>query len=135
MGSGYLAVIAKALRSSSEGSGAPISGSSGDVANASAVATLAAAAGKTTYITGFEITGSGATAALPVVVTVAGVIGGTMTFIYSAAAGALVGNQPLVIEFPEPVPASAVNTAIVVTCPALGTGNLHSAVVAHGYQL
>jgi hypothetical protein len=110
-----------------------IQATSGDVANAQAVATLAAAAGKTTYITGLSITGSGATAGLAVVVTVTG-LATPFSFIYCAAVGALVANTPLNIVFPTPIPASAVNTAIVVTCPALGTGGAHNIVTAYGYQ-
>lgn len=111
-----------------------VTSSSVNQANAAAVATLAAATGKTTYITGFEVTGTGATAGLPVTVTVTGVLGGTLNYTYAAAVGALVGNTPLVIGFPIPLPSSAVNTAIVVTVPALGVGNTNSTAVAHGYQ-
>lgn len=107
---------------------------SGNVANAAAAATLAAAAGETTYIAGFEVCGSGATAGLPVIVTVAGLLGGTRSYIYTFAAGVLVGNNPLVVSFTPPLPASAANTTIVVTCPAGGIGNTHNAVVAHGYR-
>lgn len=111
-------------------------GASGNVAAASAVATLAGAAGKTTYITGFEVTGSGATAAAVVLVTVTGLIGGaTATYVLAVVAGATLGNTPLIVQFPKPIPASAENTAIVVTVPTLGAGNTNSAVVAHGYQL
>jgi hypothetical protein len=54
-----------------------LSAASGNVANASAAATLAGAATKTTYITGFVVTASGSTAALVVNGTVTGLIGGT----------------------------------------------------------
>ncbi len=113
----------------------PITAASGNVANAAAVATLAAAAGKTTYITGFTCTGSGATAGLPVSVTVVGTISGTLTYTVAAAAGALVENTPLDVQYSIPIPGSATNTAIVVTMPALGAGNTNATVVAHGYQL
>lgn len=113
----------------------PVNSSSGNVANAAAVATLPAVAGKTTYITGFEVTGAGATAAAVVGVTVAGVISGTMTYTHAAVAGATALNPQLLVRFGIPIPASAVNTAIVVTVPALGAGNTNSTVVAHGYQI
>lgn len=106
---------------------------SGNVANASAAATLTPTATTTAFITGFEVTGSGATAGLPVTVTVAGLLGGTRSYTYSFAAGALVGNSPLVVQFAPPLPASAVNTAIVVTCPASGAGGTNNTTVAHGY--
>jgi hypothetical protein len=113
----------------------PLTAASGNVAAATAAATLAATSGKTTYITGFAITGTGATGALAVSVTVTGVITGTLTYTYAAAAGAAVENTPLIVNFPHPIPASATNTTIVVSCPTLGTGNTNNTAVAYGFQL
>lgn len=115
--------------------GTPITAASGNVAAASAVATLAAAASKTTYITGFEVTASGSTTALPVLLAITGTITGTLTYIFTFPAGALIAAQPLSVQFSQPIPASAVNTTIVVTLPSGGTGNTNAAVVAHGFQL
>lgn len=122
------------------GSGLPfgataLNASSGNVANTAATATLAGAAGKTTYISGFEITSGGATAAALVSATVTGLLGGTATYTYGCVAGATTANAPLVVTFTPPQPASAVNTAIVVSLPALGAGNTNATVVAHGYQI
>lgn len=111
----------------------PLIAGSGNVANASAVATLTGTATTTVYIAGFEITGGGATAASVVTVTVAGLLGGTRSYTYGAVAGAGVPNAPLVVAFNPPLPASAINTPIVVTCPALGSGNTNATVVAHGF--
>jgi hypothetical protein len=111
----------------------PLIAGSGNVANASAAATLTGTATTTVYISGFEVTGSGATTALPVTVTVAGLLGGTRSYTYSFASGALVANTPLIVAFDPPLPASAINTAIVVTCPASGTGGTNNTVVAHGF--
>jgi hypothetical protein len=111
----------------------PTSASSANVANATAAATLAAVAGKTTYVTGFSVTGAGATAGLPVTVTLTGVVGGPLNFTYCAAVGALVANTPLVVVFPEPIPAAAVNTAITVSCPALGAGNTNNTATIYGF--
>lgn len=111
----------------------PLIAKSGNVANASAAATLTGTASTTVYITGFEVTGSGATAGLPVTVTVAGLLGGTIQYTYDFAVGALVGNTPLIVAFNPPLPASAINTAIVVTCPASGTGGTNNTTVAHGF--
>lgn len=116
-------------------SAVPIKASSGNVANATATASLAGVAAKTTYITGFDVTGSGATAGSVVSVTVTGLLGGTSTYTLAVSAGAAVGNAPLVIDFVPPLPASAVNTAIVVTCPALGLGNTNNTVNAYGYYI
>jgi Tfp pilus assembly major pilin PilA len=105
------------------------------IAAASAVATLAAVAGKTTYISGFTITGAGATAASVVVATLTGVVTGTMSYVIAVPAGAAVGITPLIIKYTSPIPASAPNTAIVVTLPSLGAGNTNAAVTAHGFQI
>lgn len=109
-------------------------GTSGNVANGSAVATLAAKAGYVTHISGFEITGAGATAAANVVATLTGLLGGTRSYIVVAPAGVNAPLQPLVVSFAEPLPASDENTAIVVTLPALGAGNTHACVNAHGFH-
>jgi hypothetical protein len=108
---------------------------SGNVANGSAAATLTGTATTTVYITGFEITGSGATTGLPVTVTVAGLLGGTIQYTYVFVAGVLLPNTPLLARFQPPLPAAAVNTAIVVTCPASGAGGTNNTVVAHGFYL
>ena len=113
----------------------PVTAASGNQANAVATATLPAAAGKTTYITGFQLTAAGATAAAVVSATVTGTISGTLTYTFVFPAGATAAAQPLVVEFPEPVPSSAVNTAIVVSLPAGGAGNTNAAVNAQGFQL
>lgn len=112
-----------------------LSPTSGNAAAAIATATLAAAANKTTYITGFDITGSGATAGLVVVVTIANLSTGAMTYTYTAAVGVLLANAPLNIRFPQPIPANAVNTAITVSCPSLGLGSTNNVVNAFGFQL
>lgn len=112
-----------------------VAASSGNVANAVAAATIAAQAAKLNYLAGFVVSGAGATAGLPVIVTVTGLLGGTLTFVYAAAAGALVANQQLNVAFNPPLPASAVNIAIAVSCPALGVGNTHNATIAHGYVI
>jgi hypothetical protein len=113
----------------------PVAAGSGNVANASAVATIPAVANKTAYITGFDLTGAGATAALIVNPTLAGIISGTRTYVYGAVAGAALMNQNLSIRFHPAIPASAVNTAITLTCPALGAGNLFNAAHAYGYYI
>lgn len=107
---------------------------SGNVANAAAAATLTPGATVTAFLAGFEITGSGSTAGLPVTVTVTGLLGGTRHYTYVFVAGALLANTPLLVEFNPPLPASAINTAIVVSCPAGGAGNTNNTTVAHGYS-
>jgi hypothetical protein len=113
----------------------PVTASSGNVANASGAASLAAVAGKTNYVTGFQITSTGSTAAAVVAATLAGILGGTATYIYATVAGATLKNQDLLVRFAIPVPASAVNTAITITLPALGAGNTNAAVSIQGFYL
>jgi hypothetical protein len=113
----------------------PVTATSTVKANAVATATLpASATGQTTYISGFDVTGSGATVGLPVTVTASN-LPSAMSWIYCATAGALLANTPLSIRFIDPLPANAVNTAIAISCPALGLGNLNNVVNAYGYQL
>ncbi len=109
--------------------------SSGNVANGTASASLAASPSFINYITGFHITGAGATSGQPVQVTVTGVVGGTMTFVYAANTGPTANNNPLAIVFPDPVAATGANVAITVSCPALGAGNTNNAVVLYGFRV
>jgi len=120
---------------STGGTAVSVKASSGNVANAAGVATIPAVAAKTAYISGFDVTGAGATAGSVVSVTVAGLLGGTATYTLTVATGVAIGNAPLAIQFSPPLPASAVNTAIVVTCPALGAGNTNNTVNAYGYYI
>lgn len=98
---------------------------------AATAATLPGVASKTTYLSGFSIT-SDATAGLAGTATVAGVVTGTMSFIQGVGVAPAVSN--LTMNFNPPIPASAVNTGIVITSAAAGTGG-NTAVTAWGYQL
>lgn len=109
------------------------SASSGNVANAAAVATLAGAVGKSTWVTGFEITASGATAASVVTATLTGILGGTMSYTFVVPAGITTAATPLIVSFNPPLPSSAANTPIAINLPALGAGNTNAAVNIHGY--
>lgn len=113
----------------------PLIAGSGNVANATAAATLTGTATTTVYITGFEVTGAGATGALVVSVTVSGLLGGSKLYTYTFPVGVAVACQPLVVTFYPPLPASAINTAIAVTCPASGAGGTNNTVVAHGFYV
>jgi|SRR5579859_7300 len=106
------------------------SNSAAVAANTSNSATLAAVAGQTNYITGFSVTTQGGTGAAAGAVTVTGVKGGTLTFEVGAAA-----NNPVTFihTFPQPLPASAVNTAITVNVPALGATTGAAAATIYGY--
>lgn len=105
---------------------------SGTVAAASAVATLPASSGYTTYITGFEVSGAGSTAGGVILVTVAGLAAGTITYALCIPAGVLVP-----VSFPRTfgvgLPA-LISSVIVVTAPSFGAGNTNATVVAYGFQ-
>jgi hypothetical protein len=75
---------------------------------------------------------SNATAAITGNVTIAGTISGTLNFTHwiAPAASSLGQTEPY---FYPCIPASAQNTAIVVTSPAPGAGGVNSA-SAWGYQ-
>jgi hypothetical protein len=109
-----------------------IAASSGNVAAATAAATLAAVTGALNYLSGFSVSGAGATGALVVSVTVTGLEAGTLTFTYTAVAGVTLANTPLFVEFNPPLPASGEGVAIVVSCPTLGAGNTNNTTNAWG---
>lgn len=129
------ATVAQAPSATGGAAGTAITASSANQANANAVATLPGVAGKTTWIEGFTCTATGATGALAVTVTVAGLVTGTMNFTFAFPAGVAVAAQPLIVNFPQPLPASGLNTAIVVTLPASGTGGTNATANAWGFQL
>lgn len=108
-------------------SSTPITGNSAGTTGA-VVGTLAAAAAKTTYICGFDVSSFGSipnTAA----VTVAGLVGGSMTYQFTAGTTSTI----LTRSFNPCVPASAVNTAITITSPA-NTNATATDVNSWGYQ-
>ena len=119
----------------SEPIGTAVQASSGNVANAAAVATLPGVLNSTTYITGLVLTGGGATVGSLVVATVTGLLGGTLSYVFAVPTGAAIGAAPLVLDFSTPMPATGTNTPIVVTLPALGAGNTNAVANARGYRL
>lgn len=108
---------------------------SGNVGNASAVATMPATAGKTNYLDGFDVTGAGATAGGVGAVTVTGLAAGTIIYNLVVPAGVTTSIIPLQVRFNKPLPASAANTAIVVTVGAFGAGNTSSVATAYGFRV
>ncbi len=94
---------------------------------------LPAVAGQTNFITGFQITGGGATAASVIVVTLTGLVGGTRTYDIAVPAGAALGITPLVVEFSEPIPATGPNVAITLNVPSFGAGNTNAAATLEGF--
>lgn len=101
------------------------------VANAVLTRSLPAAVGKVNYVTGFDISASPPTGTISVEVVLSGVVGGPLTFIWSLPTAS---NAGLRFErwFPEALQAE-VNTAITLTCPALGAGNALANANLYGY--
>lgn len=107
--------------------------SSAVVSNAATSVTITAAAATVAHITGFEVTGNGATVSTVITVTVTGTISGTLNYVLVIPV--LAQGVSYQVEFPQPIPATAVNTSITVNLPAFGAGNTAAAVVAHGFTL
>ena len=105
--------------------------SSATGSNAAVSATLPGVAGKATFICGVVLTSNDAATANYVTATITGTVSGTLNFIYVFPAA---GEAELIVVFPICIPANAMNTPIVVTLPAGGTGTT-AAVTAWGYQL
>lgn len=112
----------------------PVYAASGNVTNATAAAALAADANRWNYLTGFDVTGAGATAASIVTVTVSGLYGGiTKTYKIGVPAGATTQITPFRMTFDPPLKSAAKNTAITVSAAAFGAGNLHASTNVQGY--
>jgi hypothetical protein len=107
--------------------------SSGNVANAAATATFPAKPGVLNLLCGFSFTSTGSTAAQVVLMTITGLNGGTATYVYASQAGVTLNNPVLTEDFTPCVPATGPNVAIVVSMPALGSGNTNAALTAMGY--
>jgi hypothetical protein len=105
--------------------------------NAQVVATIAAATNVLNYLEGFDIFGTGATAAQALECTIAGLAGGTIkveAFVLAGATAPAFNNNVFSVRFPTPIPASGTNVAITVTVPAFGAGNTNAGVFAYGLQ-
>jgi len=102
-------------------------------ANAPITATLPAAAGKTTYVTSLQASATGASAPSVVNVTLVGALGGTLSWQKVNPSGS---EMPVLsLNFNPPCPASALNTALVLTMPAAGAGTVGQSVSIQGFQL
>lgn len=99
---------------------------------AATVATIPAVSGKTAFICGFTITAD-ATALAVGTAVVSGTISGSLSYLQGISA-VTSGAGNLTQSFNPCVPASAANTAIVVTSAAAGTGG-NTIVNAQGYYL
>lgn len=95
-------------------------------------ATLAAASGKLTYLCGFTVNAD-ATAATVVALTVTGTVTGTLN--YRESVGAVASGTGTTTQNYHPcIPASAVNTPIIINAGAAGTAG-NATISAWGFQL
>ena len=95
--------------------------------------TLAAqGATRRTFLSGFCLTGTGATGASTIEVTTTG-LAVNLKFKVVVPAGAGIEVSPRILTFSPPLPASADNTAITVAVPSFGAGNLAAALSTWGY--
>lgn len=113
----------------------PLNASSGIVANATANASLAGASGKTTYLTGIQISGMGATAAGVAACAVSGLLGSPIQFIIAVPAGVTSGIAPINVTFNPPIPASAPNAPISAAMNAFGAGSAQAIVNMQGFRV
>ena len=95
---------------------------------------MAAVAAKTNYCSGFEVTSDGSTVGAAILVTITGILGGTLNYSFPIPTGVLVGAAPLVVPFNPPLPASAVNVAITLNMPSAGAGNTTQSATIHGFN-
>jgi hypothetical protein len=94
-----------------------------------ASASLPAVAGAVNQLCGFSITGGGATNASIVQATITGLVGGadpSLTFQIAVPTGANNAISPIIVNFPNPIPASGPNVAIALKLPSFGAGNTNA---------
>jgi hypothetical protein len=116
------------------GGAAPVQASATGTTGAVA-ATLPAYAGKFTYLCGLSVSPGSATTAITITVVVTGVPK-TLTWAVGAPVTAVgVTGAILTQTFSPCIPSSAVNTGVVVTSGALGTGGINNDVNVWGFQL
>lgn len=97
-------------------------------------ATITPPSDKFAYVTGFEITGLGATAAAQVTATL-GALLGNVTFSYEIVvpAGVTTALPSLIVQFTKPVCGSAKGQAVTLSVPGFGAGNTNLNINLHGF--
>ena len=108
----------------------------GPSAASALVATMPAAVGWQNVLTGWDISGLGATVGVGINVTVTGCLVNP-TSVLAVQAGVLLPGITAggCVRFPNGRPASAPNTAITVTVPSFGLGNTGAAINLYGYRV
>lgn len=90
--------------------------------------------GLTAFATGFDVTGSGATGASNIQVTLASVIGTPSTLTWNVYVPALAsGDVNFSIRFPSPVQCATLGAALTLSVPSMGAGNTAASAILYGY--
>jgi hypothetical protein len=113
----------------------PVTNEATATSPATVTATLPAAAGKTTYMTGCVVSGTGSTAGGFADVSI--YMGGTaknLDVTIAIPAGVSTALTPLVLNFNPPLSAGAANNAIQCIATTFGSGNTLSRVSTWGFQ-
>jgi hypothetical protein len=92
-------------------------------------------AGRTSYLSGVQVTGLGATTGSIVTLGIAGLQGGTLTFYITVPTGATVPIVPLILGFNPALPANGPNTNIFTSLASFGTGNTVANLSTQGFQI
>jgi hypothetical protein len=103
------------------------------VANLAAAATLTPTSTSVVYLTGFDVTGSGASAKNPVAISVNGLLGGPRYYAYMFDSPVNAINVPLSLRFDPPLQGAGIGIPVVVSCPPSGSGGIINVVNAYGY--
>lgn len=93
-----------------------------------------AAGSRTAFLTGFSITGLGATAASTIAITTTG-LQVNLTWYLAIPAGVTTAVTPLILSFPIPLPANNPGVNIVINVPSFGAGNTTAAANAYGFLM
>lgn len=93
---------------------------------------MSAVAGATNYVTGFEISYTGATVGSVITATLNNVLGGQQFHIFTVPTGVNLSDK-YIVEYTRPLPAIGQNTQVFLSIPALGAGNVLTAATLHGF--
>lgn len=114
--------------------GTPIYATASSAATTSANVSLTIPASTMGYLDGFDIDGLGATAGSNVVVTITGLVGGTLTYAFGVTAGATVPVHQS-YRFNPPLQGSTMAQNIGVTLAGFGAGNTGFTNNAYGHYV
>lgn len=114
--------------------GTPAYATSALVAATGGNTSLAGVTGKTTYINGFYVSVAHTSTGVSAGQVTVSLDGGTTTHMNFTIAVSTTFPGLVQIDFPDPIPAIAQNTAIKITCPTLANAGIGS-IAAFGYQL